>query len=266
MRWTRHRTTSPPPTGVAGPGVSGTALANVWQVCSLCLSYPDADLPARVPAMRQALAEVDAQLPDAVRDGLAGFLHTLETTPLGVLQADYVETFDVTRKCSLHLTWFTHGDTRRRGVALVQFKQAYRHAGVEFNSDEQGGELPDHLPVVLEFGASVDAAVAWKLLNDHRVGIELLRLGLRRRRSAWLGVVEALRATLPDLGDDDLVALRQLIEQGPPNEDVGLGDLGMAPYAPTAAQADFNPRPLPFPSLREFTDTPSDATAEGALR
>ena len=70
---------------------------------------------------------------------------------------EYVDTFDVTRKCSLHLTYFTQGDTRRRGVALVEFKQAYRKAGVEFDTD---AELPDHLCVVLEFGAVQDWATA----------------------------------------------------------------------------------------------------------
>ena len=94
------------------------------------------------------------------------------------LQEEYVDTFDVTRKCSLHLTYFTQGDTRKRGVALVEFKQAYRKAGVEFDTD---AELPDHLCVVLEFGAVQDWATAWHLLIRHRVGIEVLRAGLAQR-------------------------------------------------------------------------------------
>ena len=103
------------------------------------------------------LREVVATLPDAQREPLAEVLDTLEHRDLGALQAEYVDTFDVTRKCSLHLTYFTQGDTRKRGVALVEFKQAYRRAGVEFDTD---AELPDHLCVVLEFGAVQDPATA----------------------------------------------------------------------------------------------------------
>ena len=109
----------------------------------------------------------------------------------GQLQRDYVETFDVTRRCCLYLTYFAHGDTRKRGLALVQFKQAYREAGVELDA----AELPDHLCVVLEFGATVDAETAWRLLNDHRAGIEMLRIALAETGSPWH---DALRRAVRD--------------------------------------------------------------------
>src|SRR5699024_864609 len=141
-------------------------------------------------------------------------------------QTQYVDTFDVTRKCSLHLTYFTDGDTRKRGVSLVQFKQAYRRGGVVL-ADEQA-ELPDHLCVLLEFCAAYDPDGAWRLLNDHRVGIELLYRALEQRESLWRHAVQALRATLPELAGDDEQALRRLIAEGPPTEQVGLDS---APYA-----------------------------------
>ena len=143
MKWRRHRGDE--------PGISGGRLADTWQVVSLLLDYPDEVLVERVPMLRDVVAE----LPDAQREPLTEFLDTLEGGDLGALQREYVDTFDVTRKCSLHLTYFTQGDTRRRGVALVEFKQAYRRAGVEFDTD---AELPDHLCVVLEFGAVQDWA------------------------------------------------------------------------------------------------------------
>src|SRR5699024_12506317 len=65
---------------------------------------------------------------------------------------------------------------------------------------------------------------AWKLLNDHRVGIELLRRALEKRSSPWLDVLAAVRATLPQLDQDDEVALMKLIAEGPPKETVGLDD------------------------------------------
>jgi nitrate reductase delta subunit len=222
VRWRRHRE--------AQPALAPGDLADTWQVVSLLLDYPDEGLLARVPALRAVVGG----LPQAQREPLLRFLDGLTREALGGLQADYVDTFDVTRKCSLHLTYFTSGDTRRRGVALVEFKQAYRRAGVEFETD---AELPDHLCVVLEFGAAHDLGTAWHLLTRHRVGIEVLRAGLRQRRSPWLPVLEALRSTLPPLEGDDEEALRRLVEQGPPQEEVGL--------EPYAVDPRLNPRPQP---------------------
>ncbi len=222
MRWVRHR--------AERPGIRQQALADTWQVVSLLLDYPDDVLVSRLSMLRGVVAE----LPEAQRVPLVEMLDTLEQGDLGRLQEEYVDTFDVTRKCSLHLTYFTHGDTRKRGVALVEFKQAYRKAGVEFDTD---AELPDHLCVVLEFGAVHDWPTAWHLLIRHRVGIEVLRAGLAQRSSPWLPALQALRTTLPQLDGDDEEALLRLVAEGPPREDVGL--------EPYAIDPRLNPRPEP---------------------
>ena len=112
----------------------------------------------------------------------------------------------------------------------MQFRQLYRQHGVELS--DRDAELPDHLAVVLEFGATVAPEAAWKVLNDHRVGIELLRRALQRRESPWADVVHAVCSTLPELKGDDTEALARLIAQGPPQEMVGLDDTALnAPYA-----------------------------------
>lgn len=220
LPWRRHRRSR--------PALAPREQADTWQLCSLLLDYPDEALQGRLPALRQVVTG----LPARVAEPLGRVLDHVGSTPLEELQRDYVDTFDVTRKCALHLTYFLHGDTRNRGVALVRFKQLYRQHGVELAEPEDAGyELPDYLPVVLEFGATVAPDTAWKLLNDHRVGIELLRRALERRSSAWVDVVQAVRATLPQLDDDDEVALARLIAEGPPEELVGLGDELNSPYA-----------------------------------
>ncbi|HLS44963.1 MAG TPA: nitrate reductase molybdenum cofactor assembly chaperone [Ornithinicoccus sp.] len=218
LPWRRHRRTR----SRHDPRV----LADTWQVCSLLLDYPEQALVDRVPLLR----EVVDGLPEQMATPLGRFLDHVAATELGELQTDYVDTFDVTRKCALHLTYFLHGDTRNRGVALVQIKQLYRRHGVELSDGD--AELPDHLAVVLEFGASVAPDVTWKLLNDHRVGIELLRRALSTRESPWGDVIQAVRSTLPSLDGDDEVALARLIAEGPPQETVGLDDTALnAPYA-----------------------------------
>ena len=212
--WRRHRR--------ARPAMDPRQQAAVWQCVSLLLEYPEPALVQRL----DLLTEVAGELPPAAGEPIGTLIAELGSRELRELQVEYVDTFDVTRKCSLHLTYFTDGDTRKRGVSLVQFKQAYRRGGVHL-SDEQA-ELPDHLCVLLEFGAAHDADAAWRLLNDHRVGIELLNRALEQRTSPWRYAMQALRATLPDLGGDDEDALRRLIAEGPPSEQVGLDS---SPYA-----------------------------------
>jgi len=203
------------------PRLEAGQLRAAWQSVSLLLGYPDETLRGQLPV----LAQVAGRLPEDVGEPLSRLVDWLGATEWQAVQKGYVETFDYTRKCALHLTYFAHGDTRKRGVALVQFKQAYRRAGLEITDDE----LPDHLSVVLEFGASGDADIAWRLLNDHRAGIEMLRLALTDRESPWLDAVLALCATLPPLQGDQAEAVARLIAEGPPNEEVGLDAYSLDP-------------------------------------
>src|SRR6188768_2225048 len=152
------------------PHLPDTQLRAAWQVCSTLLDYPTNDLLRSLGGIEEAVSALPADLATPLRR----FVGHLRTVELRALQEEYVATFDHTRRCALYLTYFAYGDTRKRGVALVQFKQAYRRAGVEFAADE----LPDHVCAVLQFGACVDVAGAWRLLLDHRAGLEMLRLAL----------------------------------------------------------------------------------------
>lgn len=222
-----------------------------WAACSALLDYPTDDL-------LDELDTIEALVPGD--DDLAALIGHLRSRDLRALQAEYVATFDHTRKCSLYLTYYAYGDTRRRGVALVQVKQAYRRGGVEW--DEASGELPDHLCAVLQFGAYVDADQAWRLLDDHRAGIEMLRVALSRWRnddgstgSPWHHALRALCGTLPDLAGDEADAVRRLIEQGPPAEEVGLGGYGADPaltpaLAPALAPALISGSTIPVGAPR----------------
>ena len=212
-------------------GLTDEQLVLAWQSASLLLGYPDEELLERVALMRDAAA----RLPAEVSDPLLAFLAHLEATALPELAADFVATFDHQRRCCLYLTYFEHGDTRNRGVALLRFKTAYRESGMVLTD----GELPDHLGVLLEFGATADVAVARDLLLAHRAGLELLRLALEDAHSPWALVLKAVSATLPPLAGDDREAVAKLVAQGPPAEEVGL-----APFAPPEAMIpDYVPEP-----------------------
>jgi nitrate reductase delta subunit len=202
---------------------------HTWAVCSAVLDYPTEELVS-------SLDDLEALVPDDTE--LLGLLTHLRSVGLTELQQEYVATFDLSRKCALYLTYFAYGDTRRRGAALVSFKEAYRSAGVEWA--EEPGELPDHLCAVLQLGATVDADIAWRLLNDYRAGVEMLRLALTGWRnddgstgSPWAAAVTALCATLPALKGEEADAVRRLVEQGPPAEEVGLSGYGADPALAT---------------------------------
>lgn len=197
-------------------------LTVAWQSASLLLGYPDEELLARLDVVDQA----STLLPDAMGEPLRALVAHLRATPLPDLQAEYVETFDTRRRTNLFLTYFAHGDTRKRGMALLRFKQTFLRAGFQLPETGDGAELPDHLCVVLEFGATVDADAGWRLLNDHRAGLELLRLALRDSGSPWGSAVDVVTATLPKLRGDEMDAVRRLAAEGPPAEEVGLDGYG----------------------------------------
>lgn len=234
----RHETPGDPREARPGPSVAERARGmrvperdrTTYQLASLLLEYPTEELVERLPLLRAAATDGGFRA-NRVNRHLLPLLDRLATVPLSDLQAEYVETFDLRRRCCLHLTYYAYGDTRRRGLALLDLKQAYAAAGGALAGDE----LPDHLSVLLEFAATVDPAAGRVLLLDHRAGIELLRIALTERRSPYAGVVEAVIATLPALTGDGKDVVARLIAQGPPDEEVGMEALGSGsrPWVPS---------------------------------
>ena len=209
------------------PTLSPDQLTIAWQSVSLLLDYPDETLLARADLLRSA----SRRLQPSIEVSIGTFLDHLKATALPDLQASYVETFDTRRRCNLFLTYFAHGDTRKRGMALLRFKQTYLSAGFELDD----AELPDHLCVVLEFAATVDQGLGRDLMLDHRAGLELLRLSLRDAGSPWAALLDALTATLPPLRGDEREAVRRLAAEGPPEEEVGLAPFASPQFSPGAA-------------------------------
>lgn len=183
----------------------------VRQAASYLLSYPDRVLLDRLPTIRAALAEYGVH-------GLDAFLDQLEATSLAELEQRYVDVFDLSRRHALYLSYWTDGDTRRRGEVLAQFKAAYRASGFLVDTS---GELPDYLPMVLEYAALADPEGGEALLREYRPSLELLRIGLEEDRSPYAAVVAAVCATLPGASPKDRAAVQALVG-GPPTESVGL--------------------------------------------
>jgi nitrate reductase delta subunit len=196
-----------------------------WQAQSLLIAYPDG-LAASLPMIRR----VAGTLGGAVARPMLRFLDHAERTPAADLAADYVSTFDHCKRCCLFLTYYAHGDTRRRGAALLAIKRQYAAAGLALTDTE----LPDHLAVMLEYAATAGSDPGRKLLTAHRAGLELLRLALHDGDSPWSAVLDSVCATLPPLRGDQRTAVARLASDGPPDEQVGLAPFPQAQYLPAS--------------------------------
>jgi nitrate reductase delta subunit len=192
--------------------------ATGFKLASVLLQYP-------TTALFQGLDELDAfaagTSPKSAREAFARFLTWLRATDPNTVAEHYVETFDLRRRCALYLTYFRYGETRNRGMAMLTFTNAYRAAGFEPARDE----LPDYLPMVLDFAAL--SPRGHKLLHAHRADLALLHRALARAQTPYADVVAAVAAQLPRLGRRELEQVAQAWTSGPPTEDVGL-----EPFAP----------------------------------
>lgn len=182
------------------------------KLLSLLLQYPTDELLA-----------ARAELAEAADGPVGRFARWWASEPPQDLQRAYVETFDFTRRNSLYLTYHVHGDRRQRGVALLRLKQRYAAAGL----DLLDGELPDYLPVMLEFAALAPPDIGLAALAEMRDAIELVRASLHEADSTYALLIDAVAELLPGLTTAQAARVRRLAAEGPPSEQVGL-----EPFAP----------------------------------
>lgn len=234
------------PTGAAGRRRARAEQRRIiFKLCSLALQYPD----QKLLALRGQLLEAAGALGDSPAAlALARFMGWWGQEPAPALCRHYVETFDMSRRCGLYLTYYSDGERRDRGLALVRLRKLYRAAGLPMASSE----LPDFLPVMLEFAAAAPARYAQLPLREQRAALELLRAALRERQSPYAYVLDAISATLGEPSPLERARAALLAEQGPPVELVGLEPGGMPPAAmpPTAmATAAIPSRGMSAPSM-----------------
>lgn len=164
--------------------------AVVRQVAAWCLHYPDDELRERLGLLESAVTGVRAAEP------LLPVLRYLRETPASQAEQHYVEVFDTRPRRALYLTWYVHGDTRLRGGALADLMGRYRARGFR----PADGELPDYLPLLLEFTATGGADAARegeRLLSRFRPALELLLRELDKVGTPYAGAVRAVLATVP---------------------------------------------------------------------
>ena len=204
------------------------------KLLSALLTYPTAELQAAVLEMRAAL-DAERCLPQRSRDRLDRIMEEIANGDLYELQERYVLLFDHTRSLSLHLFEHVHGESRDRGQAMVDLKALYERHGLFTSSSE----LPDFIPLYLEFLSAIPSAEARALLGEPLHIFEAIRQRLKKRKAAYSAVFSALLAVAeaspatqiidallvaPDDNPNDLAALDAAWE----DEEVKFGP-GAAP-------------------------------------
>ncbi len=190
---------------------------------SLILSYPTRELQQAMPEIAAVLS-ADTRLTAVARRGLRQLTDSLAQDDIYDLEERYVMLFDRSRTLSLNLFEHVHGESRDRGGAMVSLLETYRDGGFE----PVTSELPDHLPVLLEFLAALPFLEAQDTLADAAHILQALAERLNRRESVYAAAFAALLhlsgarvnkdalAELlaePDVDPDDLEALDEVWEE-----------------------------------------------------
>lgn len=186
-------------------------MAKTFKVLSALLCYPSEELQASVGELYATL-NVEGLVAAAERSRLGVLLRQLENMPLLELQERYVFLFDRTRSLSLQLFEHIHGESRDRGQAMVDLLDLYHRHGLELDARE----LPDYLPLFLEFLSTRPLDEARKLLEQPVHILVALGKRLRRRKSPYAAVFEALaRLAEAEPAPADLQTLLDLPEDDP---------------------------------------------------
>lgn len=167
--------------GVARSRARASALSHELRALAVLLDYPTEQSQAHMTEIAQALSP-------ATRHPLRELLSTLSDGDLITLQETYLDTFDRGRRTALNLFEHVHGDSRDRGQAMVDLLSMYERAGIQY----EGDQLPDYLPVFLDFLATLPADEARTQLGEVTHILREIATALARRQSPYLPLLTAL--------------------------------------------------------------------------
>ena len=167
----------------------------IYKILSVLLEYPEQELIDNLPEIK-AWVDETSEIDNKERSTLQLFLHRMEDKSLIELQAEYVNTFDMNAEHSLHLTHHLFGEDKNRGPALIDLGELYKDYGVEVS--ESANELPDYLPLILEFAAYLDGNESTVFLSDAKKVFGVLTDNLKKASSPYADLVSIIadRASL----------------------------------------------------------------------
>ena len=150
------------------------------------LQYPGAALRTALPEIAKGI-EGESALSRPRTAELVALARRMAATDPWEVEASYVETFDRGRATSLQVFEHVHGDSRERGAALVDLRTMYEQAGLRLAE----GEMPDYLPVVLEFASTQPERTAREFLGELEHVLQVIFSALVERRSPYAAVLAA---------------------------------------------------------------------------
>ncbi|MGA8007835.1 MAG: nitrate reductase molybdenum cofactor assembly chaperone [Thiomonas sp.] len=184
-----------------------TNLSQSLRALALMLDYPSETMQAHLAELGEAVSALEPRNPEA-RESLQSLIGHMVATDLMDLQAEFVDTFDRGRSTSLNLFEQVHGDSRDRGQAMVDLLAQYQEVGL----DLQARELPDYLPVYLEYCSVLDPSAAREALEEVALLVAHLTVALDRRESPWVAVTSAV-CRLSGAGDWRTLVAREATQQ-----------------------------------------------------
>lgn len=161
----------------------------LFKLLSALFEYPDQTMLQALPELMTIIGE-DAALEPAEREAIAAFARWLTDSDLTEAQASYVRTFDMAPEHALHLTHHLFGDDKNRGPALIDLGEYYKSYGLELGTNE----LPDYLPLVLEFASMLEPVEAQVFLDPFAKAIAQLGANLNAAESPWAPLVRLIEA------------------------------------------------------------------------
>ena len=165
---------------------------HLLKVLSALLQYPDDELLLLLQELREAVAEIPQK---DYREKCVKFLDYLDNNSLIHLQEEYTATFDLNPATSLNLTYHKWGDARERGSALCDLNYLYHRAGYDSSDDD----LPDYLPLILEFLSITTLADSFLFLGQYCDHVEAVGSRLREKGSPYAGLFEVVLDIFRDL-------------------------------------------------------------------
>jgi nitrate reductase molybdenum cofactor assembly chaperone NarJ/NarW len=168
-------------------------MQTVFLCTSYLLSYPDEEWANSLDDCLEAIHTVQN---DAIVNNITAFIHHIQTIPARQRMEQYVETFDFGKKTNLYVTYMNTGEQRERGLELLQLKQHYKAAG--FDTTDQ--ELPDYLPLMLEFAAYAEQQYVVPLFETYANNIDEIRKQLAAIGSPYTAIFNAIFLALEELG------------------------------------------------------------------
>lgn len=165
----------------------------VYSIISYLLQYPSDEIKQSMPVIKETIGEMEHP---QLYMHLSSFFHWINDLSEADWEETYIQTFDFGKKTNLYISYDLKGEDKERGTVLLNLKQAYQAGGFKVDCDE----LPDYLPMMLEFCAHADPEDRRAMITTYLPQINGIREGLVEAQSGYTFILDALLVTFESDG------------------------------------------------------------------